>query len=303
MILPDLVETLVEAGVREQTGEEHLRVAITTAPTTIPVRRRVMVHARTGERARHIRRVAAHRLDSWHNGAGHRAAIVNTAALRRAQIQRALIIISDTHLSSVHSALHIRHGLLTEVALVIHAILSAQQFKLTLLSLAECLAFGGRWRCGREVVLHVATGALTLEYQIISNNSHRKKIIRTLSSSRVMPHTGQEKLEVDAGDRTSLCSMFTCSSRSGAELNAFVQIGHANTSLVEPPTDGEVKSKCCLVGNIIFFNNLAINIERQFAITMEIVSKQLTHIENFENNKHSLRLQPKTHFSHFFRHA
>lgn len=61
-----------------------------------------------------------------------------------------------------------------------------------------------------------------------------------------MPQTGHDDVEGEAGDRTSLCSMLTCNSRSGAELNAFAQRGQANTSPEELPIDGDVRSKCCL---------------------------------------------------------
>lgn len=58
-----------------------------------------------------------------------------------------------------------------------------------------------------------------------------------------MPHTGQECDEGLAGDKISRCSIFTWSSKSGAELKLFTQSGQENISPVQPPTDGDVKSK------------------------------------------------------------
>lgn len=51
-----------------------------------------------------------------------------------------------------------------------------------------------------------------------------------------------------AGDKTSLCSILTWSSRSGAEVNDFTHKGHEKFSTVVPvPNDGDVKSKCFLI--------------------------------------------------------
>lgn len=81
-------------------------------------------------------------------------------------------------------------------------------------------------------------------YSIRSNLKRLHLTLLSLSSD--MPQTGQEYVDGDAGDSTSLCSILTCNSRSGAELKVFTHNGHENTSPAQLPTDGEVRSKCCL---------------------------------------------------------
>lgn len=78
------------------------------------------------------------------------------------------------------------------------------------------------------------------------NRYFHAAILTLLSLSSGIPQTGQECIAGLAGESTSRCSILTCSSRSGAELNIFAHNGQGKTSPVQPPTDGDVKSKCRL---------------------------------------------------------
>lgn len=69
------------------------------------------------------------------------------------------------------------------------------------------------------------------------------KVLTLLSLSIAIPQTGHAWVEGLAGERMSRCSILTCSSKSGADLNVFTHNGQENISSVLPPRDGDVKSK------------------------------------------------------------
>lgn len=154
---------------REQAGDEHLRVPVAAAPASVTVRGSVVIDASARHRSHHVRRVETHRLDARHDGPRHGTTIVDAAAFRRFQIERAFVVISNGHFACINGPLHIRYRLLSEVPLVIHAILGPQQLKLALLSLPEGFPVHRGRRRGRKVRLDMPRSKFTL--LICSSNS------------------------------------------------------------------------------------------------------------------------------------
>jgi hypothetical protein len=181
LTLPQLVQALVVPGdirnvlqiyqeqqsrlpcMGEETRDQHLSVPVAATPPPVSVGGGVVVYASAEERADDVRGRRAHRSHPGHYAPGDGAAVVDAATLGRPQVEGALVVVGDAHLTGVHGPLHVGHGLFAEVTLIIHAVLGPQHFELALFALSQRRPLRRLGGTRGEVALDVASGALALK--------------------------------------------------------------------------------------------------------------------------------------------